>query len=418
MTLRTVAREIKDYPATFCFSLSWIIVFVAMVATWLGADPAPTWWRFLVMGVGEGHRFGDLTVRELLQGQIWRLITCNFVHMSVAHVALNLLAFYLLGTLLESWYGTPQFILIYVLTGGLGNLLSALFRYALGINPNVHSAGGSVVIMGLVGLCAMVGWRSRTDRGSDMGWQMTKAIGLTALLGIAFHQYIDNWGHAGGAIVGFFVGLFHRYFLRQYRKPAAWGMGLASTVVILASGLAQVAADRREAPARRELANYLGRIAYDDANRSLGVMAFLGERRVDPRVVIHTFQTPRNLELFLGVRTSQPYRRVLEIAQAALVRKLTDQEQAEFDQCLGRLSTQILAALSSLLRQKSTQADFDRLKQQAAAAETRVLSDEEKDEFKARLASLKALVLKELEARLREHWQRQRTLARTRTSRR
>ena len=29
MTFRTVAREVRDFPATACFSLIWILVFVA-----------------------------------------------------------------------------------------------------------------------------------------------------------------------------------------------------------------------------------------------------------------------------------------------------------------------------------------------------------------------------------------------------
>ena len=417
MTLRTVAREIKDYPATACLSLAWVVVFVAMTAIWLRADPAPTWWQFLVMGVGEGHRFGDLTVRELSQGQIWRVITCNFVHMSVLHIALNSLAFYLLGTLLESWYGSAQLLLLYVLTGGLGNLLSALFRSMIGANPNIHSAGGSVVIMGLVGLCAMVGWSSRTARGSDMGWQMTKAIALTALLGIAFHRYIDNWGHAGGAIVGFCLGLFHRALLRQYRRPAAWSMGVIAGAIMLAAGLAQVAADRREAPARlegRERIDLLERLRYDTVNRLLRGIALLGERSLDPRAIIQVLQIPEN-RLFLGGGVTGPaYHRALAIAQTALARKLTDEEQAEFDQCLGRLTGQILASWQGLLRQKSTAADFDGLKALAAVAEMRKLTDEENDQFKARLAPLQELVRQELEKRLRRHWHQRRTQPRTR----
>ena len=61
--------------------------------------------------------------------------------------------------------------------------------------------------MGLIGLGAVVGWRSRTARGNDLGWQMVKALGITGLLGIAFPRYIDNWGHAGGAIAGAALGL-------------------------------------------------------------------------------------------------------------------------------------------------------------------------------------------------------------------
>ena len=62
MTLRTLAREIRDFPATVVFSLIWIVVFVAMVAVRMQDDPSPTWWRLLVLGIGDGHRFGDLTL--------------------------------------------------------------------------------------------------------------------------------------------------------------------------------------------------------------------------------------------------------------------------------------------------------------------------------------------------------------------
>ena len=169
MTLRTLAQDIRDYPATACFSLIWILIFAAMVAVRMQEQPAPGVWRFLVLGIGDGHRFGDLTLRDLRHGEVWRLITCTFIHYSLIHIALNVLAFFLLGTLVESWYGTSQLILIYGLTGGLGNLVSAGIRYAIGSGENVHSGGGSVVIMGLIGLCAVMGLRSQTAMGSDLG---------------------------------------------------------------------------------------------------------------------------------------------------------------------------------------------------------------------------------------------------------
>jgi membrane associated rhomboid family serine protease len=414
MTLRTVAREIKDYPATAFFSLVWVIVFVAMSVLWVREDPFPAWWRFLVLGMSEGHRFGDLTLAELLRGQIWRVITCNFVHYSVIHIALNLLAFYLLGTLVESWYGSSQFIMIYVVTGGLGNLVSAFIRHTIGSNPNIHSGGGSVVIMGLIGLCAMVGWRSRSARGLELGASMAKALGLTALLGLAFRSYIDNWGHAGGALVGFPLGLLDKWFVRQYGRPSAWGLGVLMSLVLAASALAQVAADRREAPARSLFAGYVQRRGYDDANRSLGVVALLGERIVDPRFVIQSMGNERTRELLDGGATRQPYRQALGLAQAALVRRLNDDEQAEFDKCLGQLSTQLLLRYAPLFNRHSTRADFDKLRVLAAQAQTRVLADQEKDEFKERLAPLKGVVHRELQTLVRELWQQQQQQTRRR----
>ena len=246
MTLRTLAREIRDFPATVVFSLIWIVVFVAMVAVRMQDGPSPTWWRLLVLGIGDGHRFGDLTLDDLARGEWWRLITCTFVHYSFIHIALNLVAFYLLGTLLESWYGSPLSVLIYGITGAGGNLISAFIKYELGTSSLIHAGGGSVVVMGQVGLCAVIGWRSRRSMGGDLGWQMVKALVLTGLLGIAFPRYIDNWGHAGGALAGFPLGLLHRWFIRHRQAPSAWGLGVITSLAIAGCIMAQVAADRRE----------------------------------------------------------------------------------------------------------------------------------------------------------------------------
>jgi rhomboid protease GluP len=350
MTLRTLAREIKDYPATALFSLIWILVFAAMVAVRLRDEPSPGWWRFLVLGIGDAHRFGDLTLRDLGRGEIWRLITSTFVHYSVIHIVLNLLAFYLLGTLVESWYGAPQFILIYGLTGGLGNLVSALIRYAIGSSPSVHSGGGSVVIMGLIGLCAVMGWRSRTAMGSDLGWQMSKALGLTGLLGIAFPRYIDNWGHAGGALVGFPLGLMHRWFLRQYSRPTAWGMGSATALVIAGCALAQVNADRREAPLRRQAILRAELNAREIAYRNLrAAPAFLDQKEADPRLLVSA------LDVIAGVldrgATRSAYRRLRELAAATATRALTESEKAEFKRRAGDLSAQLRPELDVRLRE-------------------------------------------------------------------
>ena len=247
--LRTVVREIRDYPATALFCASWIVVFAAMVVVRYDSAAPPTFWRLAVLGVGEAHRFGDLTLRDLWNGEVWRLMTCNFVHYSLIHIGMNLFAFYILGTLLESWYGSWQLAAIYGVTGVGGNLISAVVRHSLGYNPLVHSGGGSVVIMGLIGLCATASWRSRSTR--DLSWQMVNALVITGALGIAFPRYIDNWGHAGGALVGLPFGLTHRRMLARRGRPAAWGMGLAAWLAIAASVAAQVRSDRQETPIRQ-----------------------------------------------------------------------------------------------------------------------------------------------------------------------
>ena len=111
------------------------------------------------------------------------------------------------------------------LTGSLGNLVSTLIRQVIGSNPLVHSAGGSVVILGLVGMCAIAGWRSNRRMGRLLARQMGIVLFLTAILGLALPNFIDNWGHAGGALVGGVIGFLHPWLLASQSKPVDLGSG-------------------------------------------------------------------------------------------------------------------------------------------------------------------------------------------------
>jgi membrane associated rhomboid family serine protease len=206
-----------------------------------------------------------MTVRELFAGEVWRAVTSTFVHYGLLHIGLNLVAFFLIGSMVESWYGPGQFVAIYVLTGGGGNILSALLRHAIGSDPNVFSGGGSTVVMGLVGLCAVVGWRSKTRDGVSLRNAMINAIVMTAGLGLVLAvvgwffpragvPMLDNWGHAGGVVMGVLLGLADTGMLRQAGRMWSKVAGTLAVLVLVASAVAQVSEARVEAASARQQA--------------------------------------------------------------------------------------------------------------------------------------------------------------------
>jgi len=266
--LRRLRDDARDYPATTALGAAWLVVFAAMVADQARSPEGLTRWGF-VLGLGNGHRFGDLTLGELYGGQGWRTVTATFVHYGALHIAMNLFAFYQLGSLVESWYGSGTAVAIYVLTGGGGNLISALIRLSLRSSPSVSSAGGSTVVMGLVGLCAVVGWRARTAPGAQLRDQMLWVIGLTMALGFGLSAaglpVIDNWGHVGGTLVGAAVGLANPTLLRLARGLPARGAGCVGLCVLVACASAQVVDDRDEAARRKQaVADAVRRFAADE----------------------------------------------------------------------------------------------------------------------------------------------------------
>jgi membrane associated rhomboid family serine protease len=226
------------------------------------------------------HMFGDLTWNDLVQGQVWRLVTATFLHASLPHLVLNLIGMIQLGRLVEPWYGARQFLAICLGLGSVGNLVGMLLRQAAaalrvwlqahglalavpggladGGGPEaagqVASVGGSIIILGLCGLSLVVGWRSRTRIGAFLRDQMLAILIFVAVIGIVGMKIIDNYGHAGGAIAGAAAGFLHRRLIRT--APHGWARriaGLGVVVVLLASTLAQVSVGRAEFAAIRRV---------------------------------------------------------------------------------------------------------------------------------------------------------------------
>ena len=221
------------------------------------------------------HRFGDLTWFDVSQGTYWRLITATFIHFGLLHLVLNLFALLTLGRLLEPGYRTGPFLAICLAIGGLGNLVGAGLRHLMTLihpwltdrvmalpipnwlqqflvggqaaSDHVHSGGGSTILLGLLSLAAVIGWRSRTRIGHHLYRQMVLFLGITAVLGVVLHQLIDNYGHIGGAIVGACFGLFNRR-IRVLRRARAWRVASWSFVaaVLITSVCMVVASDRQE----------------------------------------------------------------------------------------------------------------------------------------------------------------------------
>lgn len=150
-------------------------------------------------------RFGTNTAWLITtQQEYWRLFTANFIHIGIAHLAFNMFALFQLGRQIESLYGRPRFLAIYLLSG----LSGAIFSYML---TQGRSAGASTALFGLFGALVVYFYRHREMFGR-LGQQQLINLGIILLInvmiGLSPGSNIDNWGHFGGFIGGLILGWF------------------------------------------------------------------------------------------------------------------------------------------------------------------------------------------------------------------
>ncbi|KAL5729571.1 hypothetical protein ACHQM5_002503 [Ranunculus cassubicifolius] len=155
----------------------------------------------------------------VVDGQVWRLITCIWLHAGVVHLVLNMISLLFVGVRLEKEFGFWKIGLLYVLSG-FGGSLASCNQLKLSSKQGaslIKSVGASGALFGLLGamLSELI-----------MNWTIyaNKCIALVTLIfiialnmAIGFIPGVDISAHVGGFSAGFLLG-----FILLIRPQFGW----------------------------------------------------------------------------------------------------------------------------------------------------------------------------------------------------
>ena len=134
----------------------------------------------------------------VISGEIYRLVTCGFLHVDIIHLVLNMYSLSIIGTQIESFVGKKKFTLVYFISLITGSLLSVV------VNNN-WSIGASGAIFGLIGSLIYFGYHYRIYLGSVIKTQIIPLLVINLAVGFIIPN-IDVSAHIGG-LVGGILGL-------------------------------------------------------------------------------------------------------------------------------------------------------------------------------------------------------------------
>lgn len=175
------------------------------------------------------------STRTVGDGRLETLVSSMFLHGDILHLVFNMVALRQVGVFLERAVTPTRMMPLYVLSGVVASLSSALVGWFM--NAERLSVGASGAICGLVGAALVTGYRIEGPSSPVMRimarWLLSIVIfGLVvrAVKGLSGSGGgVDNAAHLGGAISGAVVAMLWK----RGRSPAAW-VRTASTVGFVA----------------------------------------------------------------------------------------------------------------------------------------------------------------------------------------
>ncbi|GAC1384014.1 MAG: hypothetical protein NVSMB48_18400 [Marmoricola sp.] len=126
-------------------------------------------------------------------GAPWQVLTSAFMHVQLAHIALNMISLWFLGPPLEAMLGRARFLWIYfvaALTGSVAVLFLA--------DQHAPTLGASGAIFGLLGALAIVSRRNPALFQQVMIWLVLNLVFSFTVSGISWQAHVG--GLIGGAI--------------------------------------------------------------------------------------------------------------------------------------------------------------------------------------------------------------------------
>jgi membrane associated rhomboid family serine protease len=176
-----------------------------------------------------GPLFAQWELRPVLaaHGWWWQFVTSGFLHFGPIHIAMNMLALWIIGRDLERVLGSLRFSVIYLVSLFGGSVSVFVFGA-----PGDGVAGASGAVYGLMGGLLVVVYRLKLNPSSVIGLIVINLVISVAIPGISI---LD---HLGGLVTGAALTALTIY------APAAnrlrWQVGGHVVVVLVLLGLVLV----------------------------------------------------------------------------------------------------------------------------------------------------------------------------------
>ena len=198
-------------------------VFVAMVLTGVSVSE-PTTAQLLKWGADFGP--------QSLGSQPWRLLTSNYVHIGIIHIAVNMWCLWNLGLLAELFFDRWTYVLAYTASGLAGSIAS-LWWHPMGVG-----AGASGAIFGLAGALIAALYLGKLPISKPAMRSVLNSLLIFAAYNLFFGAVTartDNSAHIGGLVVGLAIGAA---LAKKLTEPAEvrqrWRFGVfAVTALVL-----------------------------------------------------------------------------------------------------------------------------------------------------------------------------------------
>jgi len=187
-----------------------LIVFIASLIP-NGLEPSQKELKFLPPSTITLDKMGSLWGAKIKESfwESYRWIANSVLHGNFEHLFSNSLGILFFGTMVEYLIGTVKFCLIYILSGILGSLFTVL------IQQNTSNVGASICCFGIMGAMIafyIINWKGLgkifgVNNKCLIVFFPTMMIFLSLFILSIDDTEINIYGHIGGLIFGFFLGL-------------------------------------------------------------------------------------------------------------------------------------------------------------------------------------------------------------------
>jgi membrane associated rhomboid family serine protease len=159
----------------------------------------------------------DTAVYQL---QLWRIVSCQFLHASFSHLFWNMLGLYFFGQIVEAYFGSRRFLAFYLLCGCAGVVCYTLLGFSgvLRTDQGTPLVGASAGIFGVLVAAALIAPNLEVMLMFPPIPVPLKFLAIF-MMGVALFTTFNNGHNAGGEAAHLGGGLLG-YLL--YRFPRSW----------------------------------------------------------------------------------------------------------------------------------------------------------------------------------------------------